>query len=81
MQHASQQVQQLNLLQSDLSVFPAAVKKLPAFQKLEADLTVAQAIAAKVNSAVGDAQQLTQDVGNGLQTLQSDISSLETKTT
>ena len=81
MQHATQEVQRLNLLQSDLSAFPAAVKKLPAFQKLEADLTVAQAIAAKVSSAVTDAQQLTQDVGNGLQTLQSDISSLETKAT
>ena len=81
MQHVSLEVQQLNLLQSDLSAFPAAVQKLPAFQKLKTDLTVAQAIAAKVSGAVADAQQFAQDVGSGMQTLQSDISSLETKTT
>lgn len=80
-QNASLQVQQLDLLQSDLSAFPPDVQATPEFQKLAADLAGAQAIAAKVNSAVADAQQVAQDVTSQLQTLQGDVSALKTKAT
>lgn len=64
-------------LSSDLAAFGPAVTATAQFRKLHADVAAGQALAKTVGDALGQIQNQARAVDDGLQTLQSDATSLQ----